>query len=35
MADFEDANTPTWRNMVQGQVNLVDAVARHDRAPEP
>jgi malate synthase len=28
MADFEDANTPTWRNMVQGQVNLVDAVAR-------
>jgi GNAT superfamily N-acetyltransferase len=28
MADFEDANTPTWHNMVQGQVNLVDAVAR-------
>jgi malate synthase len=28
MADFEDANTPTWRNMVQGQVNLLDAVAR-------
>jgi malate synthase len=28
MADFEDANTPTWRNMVQGQVNLVDAVER-------
>jgi malate synthase len=28
MADFEDANTPAWRNMVQGQVNLVDAVAR-------
>src|SRR5262245_4363791 len=28
MADFEDANTPTWGNMVQGQVNLVDAVAR-------
>jgi malate synthase len=28
MADFEDANTPSWRNMVQGQVNLVDAVAR-------
>jgi malate synthase len=26
MADFEDANTPAWRNMVQGQVNLVDAV---------
>jgi len=28
MADFEDANTPSWRNMVQGQVNLLDAVAR-------
>src|SRR6266568_1711855 len=28
MADFEDANTPTWRNMVDGQRNLVDAVER-------
>jgi malate synthase len=28
MADFEDANTPTWDNMVGGQVNLVDAVQR-------
>ena len=28
MADFEDANTPTWENMVQGQVNLIDAVER-------
>jgi malate synthase len=27
MADFEDANSPTWRNMVEGQVNLADAVA--------
>jgi malate synthase len=27
MADFEDANSPTWRNMVDGQVNLIDAVA--------
>ncbi|MBV8716472.1 MAG: malate synthase A, partial [Chloroflexi bacterium] len=26
MADFEDANTPTWQNMVEGQVNLVDAI---------
>jgi malate synthase len=26
MADFEDANSPTWRNMVGGQVNLADAV---------
>src|SRR3989454_9395493 len=27
MADFEDANTPTWRNMVEGQQNLIDAVS--------
>ena len=26
MADFEDANAPTWHNMVQGQVNLRDAI---------
>ncbi|NNC74340.1 MAG: malate synthase A, partial [Acidimicrobiia bacterium] len=26
MADFEDSNSPTWRNVVGGQVNLVDAV---------
>ena len=28
MADFEDANTPHWRNVVGGQVNLADAVRR-------
>jgi malate synthase len=28
MADFEDANSPTWENCVQGQVNLRDAVRR-------
>src|SRR6185503_9732252 len=28
MADFEDANCPTWRNMVEGQINLRDAVRR-------
>jgi malate synthase len=28
MADLEDANAPTWRNCVQGQVNLRDAVRR-------
>src|SRR5882672_8402922 len=28
MADFEDANCPTWANMVEGQVNLYDAVRR-------
>src|SRR5919202_1929892 len=28
MADFEDANSPTWSNMIGGQVNLTDAVER-------
>jgi malate synthase len=28
MADFEDSNAPTWDNMVQGQINLRDAVRR-------
>jgi malate synthase len=28
MADFEDANCPTWANMIEGQVNLHDAVRR-------
>jgi malate synthase len=28
MADFEDANTPTWENLIDGQVNLIDAVER-------
>jgi malate synthase len=26
MADFEDSTSPTWVNIVEGQVNLVDAV---------
>jgi malate synthase len=26
MADFEDSNSPTWNNMIGGQVNLADAV---------
>jgi len=26
MADFEDANSPTWENCVQGQANLIDAI---------
>jgi malate synthase len=25
MADFEDANSPTWQNMLDGQINLRDA----------
>jgi malate synthase len=28
MADFEDANSPTWRNCVDGQGNLLDAARR-------
>ncbi|MEO8744747.1 MAG: malate synthase A [Candidatus Dormiibacterota bacterium] len=28
MADFEDANSPTWANLVEGQVNLIDAIER-------
>jgi len=28
MADFEDANCPTWLNMIDGQINLRDAVRR-------
>jgi malate synthase len=28
MADFEDSNSPTWSNMIGGQVNLADAVRR-------
>lgn len=28
MADFEDATTPTWENLVTGQINLCDAVRR-------
>ena len=28
MADFEDANSPTWENCVEGQANLTDAIER-------
>ncbi|HUJ99718.1 MAG TPA: malate synthase A [Stellaceae bacterium] len=28
MADFEDASTPTWENLIEGQINLADAVRR-------
>ena len=28
MADFEDSNTPTWENMIEGQLNLRDAINR-------
>jgi malate synthase len=26
MADFEDANSPTWQNQIEGHVNLIDAI---------
>lgn len=28
MADLEDATSPTWRNLIEGQLNLRDAVRR-------
>src|ERR1700757_2774642 len=28
MADFEDANSPTWTNNLDGQINLRDAIKR-------
>jgi malate synthase len=36
MADFEDANSPTWSNCVHGQANLYDAIRHtiHHVAPE-
>ena len=35
MADFEDANSPTWANSIEGQVNLRDAVNRSIRLTSP
>ncbi|MEU9129949.1 malate synthase A [Kitasatospora sp. NPDC048540] len=36
LADFEDATSPTWHNLVSGQLNLLDAVERRidDTTPE-
>ncbi|MFF0416465.1 malate synthase A [Kitasatospora sp. NPDC004745] len=28
LADFEDATSPTWHNLVSGQLNLIDAIER-------
>jgi len=28
MADFEDSSSPTWENMINGQINLRDAITR-------
>ncbi|HEY2540084.1 MAG TPA: malate synthase A, partial [Stellaceae bacterium] len=35
MADFEDANTPTWQNLIEGQANLCDAVRRSITFDDP
>src|SRR5882672_7530779 len=35
MADFEDSNSPTWSNNLDGQVNLQDAVNRTIRFVSP
>ena len=29
MADFEDSNSPTWQNNLEGQINLRDAIERN------
>ncbi|MCF8564951.1 malate synthase A [Alicyclobacillus tolerans] len=35
MADFEDANSPTWENSIQGQINLRDAIRREINFTSP
>src|SRR3954470_4208874 len=35
MADFEDANAPTWTNNIDGQRNLCDAVRRRIELTTP
>ena len=35
MADFEDSNAPTWENVIEGQRNLMDAVAGTIRYVQP
>ena len=35
MADFEDANSPTWSNLLEGQVNLIDAIERRIEFSSP
>jgi len=35
MADFEDATSPTWDNVVRGQINLWDAVRREIEYTDP
>jgi len=35
MADFEDATTPSWDNLIEGQANLIDAVRRQITFDDP
>eukprot|EP00245_Coleochaete_scutata_P012949 TRINITY_DN5129_c0_g1_i2.p1 TRINITY_DN5129_c0_g1~~TRINITY_DN5129_c0_g1_i2.p1 ORF type:complete len:560 (+),score=81.65 TRINITY_DN5129_c0_g1_i2:563-2242(+) len=35
MSDFEDSLSPTWQNIVEGQINLRDAVNRTIRFEDP
>jgi malate synthase len=35
MADFEDSNSPTWQNVIEGQANLRDAVRGEIRFLSP
>lgn len=35
MADFEDANSPTWTNCIEGQMNLKQAVRRQLKFASP
>ena len=35
MADFEDSNSPTWENTIDGQINLRDAVRKTIRFTHP
>src|SRR5437667_1499771 len=35
MADFEDATTPSWDNLIEGQMNLSDAVRRKISFDDP
>ncbi len=35
MADFEDSSTPTWANLLEGQINLRDAVRRSITYSDP
>jgi malate synthase len=35
MADFEDASTPTWDNLIEGQLILMDAVRRRIAFDDP